>query len=94
MKELLQKPLKKLALILALAATLTACRGVAAAQDGERYLPVFQDDRMGLYFLDTETIQRQEGGDVLWGTFSLTTYRVTLLLINDRQRPNPRVATA
>ena len=64
MKELLQKPLKKLALILALAATLTACRGVAAAQDGERYLPVFQDDRMGLYFLDTETIQRQEGGDV------------------------------
>ena len=64
MKELLRKPLKTLSLILALAAALTACRGAAAAQDGDRYLPAFQDDRMGLYFLDTETIQRQEGGDV------------------------------
>lgn len=63
MKELLRKSLKTLSLILALAAALAACRG-AAAQDGDRYLPAFQDDRMGLYFLDTETIQRQEGGDV------------------------------
>ena len=60
----MKEPLKKLALFLALAAALAACRGVAAAQDGDRYLPAFQDDRMGLYFLDTETIQRQEGGDV------------------------------
>ena len=64
MKELLRKPLKTLSLILALAAALAACRSAAAAQDGDRYLPAFQDDRMGLYFLDTETIQRQEGGDV------------------------------
>ena len=64
MKDLLRHPLKTLSLILALAAALTACRGAAAAQDGDRYLPAFQDDRMGLYFLDTETIQRQEGGDV------------------------------
>ena len=60
----MKEPLKKLALFLTLAAALTACRSVAAAQDGERYLPAFQDDRMGLYFLDTETIQRQEGWDV------------------------------
>lgn len=64
MKDLLRHPLKTLSLILALAAALAACRSAAAAQDGDRYLPAFQDDRMGLYFLDTETIQRQEGGDV------------------------------
>lgn len=63
MKDLLRHPLETLSLILALAAALAACRS-AAAQDGDRYLPAFQDDRMGLYFLDTETIQRQEGGDV------------------------------